>query len=199
MRIENDIFDVLNNIERSIAPKLSPESSELKDRKGEYKYIPLPFENFYEQINVVSGFFCNGQSKSSARFVDVGCGIGTKLIAARVLLPSFFKIDGIENCPEYVNVAQKLVAYEAPGCGGAKKCFSILEQDALMTDYSPYDVVYFYCPFEKPIKQRVLEQRIISTAKSGAYIMANLKQSSEDVWHKSPMRHIWRNKIFQKE
>lgn len=187
------MIDALYVFERFIVPQIegllvpSSVKRETKRKKGEFEYIPLDMDVFVSQIRKV----CELQDKAGLSyhehtFVDVGCGIGTKLLVASEL--AGWTPVGIESSLEYLRVARRLIP---DGIW--------IQKDALKIDYSPYDVIYFYCPCYDEEKQRELETRIIEMAKPGAYILANLKMSDEKVWRTPPMKHIWDRVVYQKQ
>lgn len=76
---------------------------------------------------------------SPVTFIDVGCGVGDKmLLASEMDLVPF----GVEI--EHVNVlgAAKLMS----SVGREDLVEDIVEKDALQYDYFGYDIVYLYCP-----------------------------------------------------
>lgn len=192
-------------LEKFLTPVIDYNGTQERMKKGEYPFIALPLWEFCKQMEVVSGFYppyTTNKHKwdeeencykpveyKKPLFVDVGCGIGTKLVLAK----QFYKFDlaGIECYPDYVKVARELVPYA-----------KIIEGNALDQDYSAYDVIYFYCPACNKDIQTKLEARIIETAKPGAYVLANMKMSGEKAWSSHPMKTVWQGtglgSIYQK-
>ena len=182
---ETDIFvGVLAAFENFIhQPLLTVGEQEAHAKTGAFPYIPLPLNQFLEQLfkarsilnpDWVSQRYAHPQPS----FIDVGCGIGTKVLIARQ-----FRLDycGIEINKKYVEAARRLLG------DYTKK--TILQGDARKHNYSPYDIIYFYCPMRTTYKkdkqgnctteidktnELTLEERIITTAKVGAVILANL-------------------------
>ena len=151
---------MIEKLERFITPKLSGDEHKRKEDSGEFTYIGLRPSEFIEQLEQFRQIhFQKISSGQRLKFVDVGCGIGSKLILAH---NSWLSLVGIEIEPSYVEVARKLVPFADIRC-----------QDAMSVDYGEFDVVYFYCPFRDLKKQAALEAHIVNTAKSGAYILAN--------------------------
>ncbi len=94
---------------------------------------------------------CNG------RFLDVGCGIGTKLLLARFL--GWGDVTGIELRPEYGEVARRL-------CPEA----DVFVADAFEWDgYGEFDVVFMYRPCIPDDLERHLEDRVLSLMKPNAH------------------------------
>lgn len=92
------------------------------------------------------------------KFLDVGCGPGTKMSIAQTL----FGLDayGIEINPEMAAVAGKLFGDKvAPGDA---MDYSVV--------YSEADLIWLYRPFRDPTLEYKLEQKIIDTMKPGAIL-----------------------------
>lgn len=160
-----------------------------RHRQGEYSYIPLSMKHFIEELMLVESKL--PADAKNLRFVDVGCGIGTKLIAVHshfAWSSPFSHITGIEINPKYVDAARLLIqaskcnlGYHYP-LGDPKTKVQVHNMDALKCTYKPFDVIYFYCPLCKPELQVKLEERILKTSKKGAFIIANLKQGCRELW-----------------
>lgn len=164
-----------------------------RNKTGEFHYIPLPMEQFATQMEVLEGLM--GARNSDLKFIDVGCGLGTKMVAANAILHC--QVFGIEKDPKYVRIARQLL-----GGKGSRYQSKIpshaIRGDALKHSYKPYDIIYFYCPMLCDKLQVKLEQRIIATAKKGAYILANLKKDRQ-AWESDPrVRRVWKDIIYQK-
>lgn len=92
------------------------------------------------------------------RFLDVGCGIGTKLLLAEEIFG--LDVRGVERVPEFVK--------EARQCG-----LIVAEADALGWDgYGEFDIVFFNRPFHDNDVQAQLEQQVWADMKSGAVVIA---------------------------
>lgn len=181
----------LNRFEALLAND-TKETVDKRHKKGEFSYIPLSMEEFTRQITVVEGLLDSGHDRT---FIDVGCGIGTKMIAANILLHC--RVFGIEKDPKYVEAARKLLGTDGNYRFGSIPG-TVIHSDALEHSYEPYDVIYFYCPLFDDKLQVKLEQRIITTAKKGAFVMANLKKDYK-AWDSNPkVRRVWKDKIYQK-
>lgn len=178
---------MIEKYERFITPQLVGEEYKRKQNSGEFPYISLRPQDFIEQYMLVMGKVINGSYGTSRRvkFVDVGCGIGSKLILANDLSLGVDLV-GIEIETSYAEVARKLVPSADIRC-----------QDAMTVDYSEFDVIYFYCPFRDLKKERALEEHIVNTAKSGAYILANAGVSllPYPVHLYSSLEYVWDNNV----
>ena len=151
-----------------------------KGEKGQYKYIPFSPSEFCNQMSLVNGYL----GHDSVRFVDVGCGIGTKVVLGCLCLKNYSKgesFNGIEITPEYCEVAERLLERNTiPG--------TIYNQDALKTNYSPWNVIYFYSPLSNVELEKRLEARILKTALPGTVIVGNLRKTDNRVWEKHCLR-----------
>lgn len=117
-----------------------------------YPYIPLPYDSFIENLSVVGPG--NGRS-----FLDVGCGIGTKLVMANKM---GWKVSGIEIHEPYMEKATLI----AP--------FAELERiDANLYDgYGDFDLVYLYNPMIEVRRSALLARHIVSLMRPGAFLFA---------------------------
>lgn len=123
-----------------------------------YGYTPLPMREFCAGLEALKQYvtettYCFPE----LAFLDVGCGIGTKLLAAQF---HGFRVSGIEVVPAYADVARRLVP-EA----------NIAVTDAFdFTNYADFDVVYAYHPCQDKTLEKRLEEHIVSHMKPGAFI-----------------------------
>lgn len=191
---ELNIFEgVIRSFEALINP-LSGAQLTKHVRSGAYEYIPLPLERFLMSLTAARAALPKNRTQAPS-FIDVGCGIGTKVLLAKQM---GFIAHGIEVNREYVRVARDLLVghgprWEAPATIAEHKANAakrVIHGDARKHDYSPYDVIYFYCP-RSSFNQKngsdevALEERILSTAKPGAVILAHLAHHDELRWDKS--------------
>lgn len=120
--------------------------------EGSFSFIPFPCGAFVDLVT--EAFMALGQDRSK-KFLDVGCGIGTKVILACSLLDAY----GIEHNPKLVELARSL---------GLNR---VGLADALTFDnYAAFDVVYYYRPFYDSEKYRRFETLIHSQMKPGAIV-----------------------------
>ena len=126
--------------------------------------IALPATHFEALVHAAYRI-CLAQGRTTPpRFLDVGCGGGTKIWAA---LPYFPDASGLENNPTQVQVgAAAMAKLNAPaGC--------IMEADARrFFDYSSYDVIYFYQPLKDLDGLREMEDQILEQARPGTILIA---------------------------
>ncbi len=96
-----------------------------------YHYIPARLEEFIQVLQTV-----RQQFPQHTHFIDIGCGIGDKLLIAHRIL-HFEQVSGIEYDPNTYALAQQTVGHLAD---------QLILGDANDLDVSPYDVIYMYRP-----------------------------------------------------
>ena len=101
------------------------------------------------------------------KFIDVGCGGGTKVIMASHF---FEQADGLEYNADFVEHARRTINItKVDGC-------TIFEGDALtFPDYADYDIVYFYRPISDDDLLTQMETNIVNTVKPGTIIIAPME------------------------
>lgn len=129
------------------------------------------FEHLYEAHHILG-------KKKDLKFIDVGCGLGTKVSLAQVYFDSY----GLELNEKYAQVANKINKPKKFNTYGRYKKLKgnknrIMCMDALTADYSKYDVIYFFRPIRHMPTQKKLEKLIFDTAKEGAIILPIYSQS----------------------
>jgi SAM-dependent methyltransferase len=121
--------------------------------KQQYGFIPFPCGSFCDMLIEASVYFGMDTNK---RFLDIGCGPGTKLLMAKC----FFDAYGIEVIERFIEQGRVFGLTER-----------IFNADALLFEqYADYDVLYFYRPFKEAVFQRQLEDRIYAHMKRGALL-----------------------------
>ncbi len=195
----------------------SKEETQAKNHKGEYQYIPLEASTFIKDVQTVKtildyqngyeGYIHDENRKGKPiHFIDVGCGFGTKLVMACQILQSYnreVKITGLEITPQYVEIAKKLLSvsdnqyYGRYDTRGLDK-INVIQGDGRTHNYRPYNVIYFYCPMCSPDLQKVLEERIIKTAKVGTFVIAHNSQGISSWQNKANGWHHACDHIYQK-
>lgn len=137
-----------------------------KDYYNHFHYIPLNNFRFLEALNFVSDYlFEKDLELPYQNFLDVGCGIGTKVVLAK----SFFgrilsarlrksrnmEFIGIDYDNELIKRG-KLIFEGIMRYGDIK----LKKANGLTYDYSKYGIIYFYVPIPKCSLQIRLERRI---------------------------------------
>jgi len=122
----------------------------VSEQSDNYDFIPFPSGAFVDMLIEASIYF---QLDRTKKFLDIGCGPGTKVMLANVL----FDAHGIEIKQSSVRMANRL---------GLK---NVSQGDALKYDnYGDFDLLYFYRPFKNDPLQHALEERIFEQMKPGA-------------------------------
>ena len=135
--------------------------------KGCFADIAFPHTGFTAHVHAAHRVALAQSLRHPPRFLDVGCGGGLKLLAARVW---FQTADGLEYDPGYAEAARGLI--DRSGTGGCR----VIEADGLSwTGYDGYDVIYFYRPMRDNDLLRALETQILAHARPGALIIAPYK------------------------
>ena len=125
-----------------------------------FEFISSDLGMFTDSLKAAAALRITTPTSDPPHFVDVGCGIGTKLVAAHSILRYSYQITGIEYFKPYAKVAKALTENQPDT--------HIIIGNALQQSYEAYDIIYFYCPMSDRAKEVKLECRIIATAKPGA-------------------------------
>ncbi len=103
------------------------------------------------------------------RFLEVGCGIGTRMLIAREMFG--LDVSGIERVPEYVAQAKEL--------GLSVECIDALGWEG----YGTFDVVWLNRPFRDPEMELALEGQIWAEVEPGTVVLcANLQDRPPTWW-----------------
>lgn len=105
------------------------------------------------------------------KFIDVGCGPGTKMLLAD-------RLYGLE--PEGIEISAEMAA-------AAEKHGRVYHGDAGDTPpgfYSGYDLIWLYRPFRDPVLEQRLEARVMDEMKPGAILAGG-------GWEICPADHRW--------
>ena len=128
-----------------------------------YPDIPLGMARFDAMCDAAHRLLLARGSTATARFLDVGCGGGTKCLAATRY---FAQCDGLEYDPVYARAGQDAMA------GIGARAVQVIEGDALrFDDYGAYDVIYFYRPISEPNRMREMCARIAAQARPGTVVL----------------------------
>jgi hypothetical protein len=116
-----------------------------------YGWIPLPIATFLE--NMHSARHLMGPGRHS--FLDIGSGIGTKLILAHEL---GFEAHGVERWPAYANTSRQIAPFaEVRVCDAAQ-----------LGSYHAYDLVYLYGIATSQAEHDRINRQITSRMRRGA-------------------------------
>ncbi len=160
---------------------LSPAAPALL-QDGRHGDIPLPMGQFLHLIRAAGRLLRAMDRPEPWSFLDVGCGLGLKLLAAQEM---FDRLEGIEITPATARRAKTLlsaarrnrVAAEAtptPWLTGTlpRATTSIHCGDALdFDDYGMFDVIYAYRPIADALPRHRLERRIVEQARPGTLLI----------------------------
>jgi len=125
--------------------------------------IPYPMEWFSEMISAAHRICLALQRQRPLRFLDVGCGGGTKVLAATTC---FDVCDGLEYDSNTVTTGRRFLELLAP-----EQC-KLIHGDALeFSGYGEYDVIYFYRPLTTRLRLLAMEERIFDQAGPGTVLI----------------------------
>ena len=153
----------LDALHRTANPIAHTQSDAAEDR-GLHRDIPLSMMQFSKMLGAAHRL-CLAQRKTTPmRFLDVGSGGGTKVLAASTC---FDHCDGLEYEAATVETGAAFLGFVAPpGC-------RLIHGDALQfSDYAAYDVIYFYRPLVSEPDMIALETRILEQARPGTVLLA---------------------------
>lgn len=157
----------LLRIENLLAAQLScPEHHErfsgCGDRNGSWAYVPLETDTFIEMLT-----FIQKREKEKfqwMKFLDVGCGLGSKVWLANRM---GMEAHGIDFCKGYVEMAKDIFDGECR--------ITIKKKNALrFKEYDQYDVIYMYQPIANAVDMAKLMKRVATKMKPGAYFFGRL-------------------------
>jgi hypothetical protein len=127
---------------------------------GDYfDLVPYDAHSFLSYLDLACHVMrvLHNREPATLRFLDIGCGIGTKVhLAGQLGLDAY----GLELRRDYCKLADLLV----PG--------RICQGDALTHScYGDYDILFFYRPIRHGEMERRLEKRVYADAKEGAVVI----------------------------
>lgn len=141
----------------------SESQGEQARRHGCHRDIPYPMYRFSRTIGAAHRVCLALRRQRPLRFLDVGSGGGTKVLAATTC---FDHCDGLEYDADAVSTGRRFLEILEP-----ERC-SLIQGDALrFSDYGSYDVIYFYRPMMDSGKLDEMEERIVSQAKRGTVLL----------------------------
>ena len=139
------LSELIERLEQAWLPGAYPESERF------HGYEPLAIPVFLRGMRELG-------PADGRRLLEVGCGIGTKLVLARAL--GWHDLTGIESHRPYLEAARRLCPWPE---------VELVEADALDFDrYGDFDVVFMYRPLVRTEEQRQLEQAVAAAMRPGA-------------------------------
>jgi len=159
---------------------------DFRPTKDSYRFIPLNIHSFMGAMETVVTHMKkrrvfdrdipNRPPRGYPTFMDAGCGCGTKL----VLATSFgFESYGLEIDRKLVRRAKRLFSANISGDDhhflsnrhGHMRLPQVITKNVLNWDYSSYDVVFFYRPFEDREKEETFETLVYRQLAKGSYVI----------------------------
>jgi hypothetical protein len=152
-------LDALHKVANPTAHTQSQEAN----ARGAHRDVPLPMIQFTKMIGAARRV-CLAQSKTTQlRFLDVGSGGGTKVLAATTC---FDICDGLEYEKSTVESGSWFLKLL-----GNDTC-NLIQADALeFSGYGLYDAIYFYRPLVSNDAMIALETRILSQTQPGTVLI----------------------------
>lgn len=162
---ETEYDAVLNKLHMAFYRLANPHSqSEDARDHGCFADIPLNIKPFEQLVRVAYRLLLTQGKAHTAKFLDVGCGGGTKVLVASA---HFAECHGLDFEEDYVAAGQRMLQLtDSDTC-------QIFQADGLTFDqYDKYDVIYFYRPLRDDGLLAKMEDQIFSNAKPGTVILA---------------------------
>lgn len=154
----NKVFDILHAL---INPNKQDQTA--ADQRG-FADIPLPQSLFIQHVQAAARITRVQKLGRPARFIDVGCGGGMKVLTAAQY---FSPCDGLDFDPGYVDAAKTFMN------NTNQHLSTIYEADALTFEhYNLYDVIYFFRPINDSDLLSQLEDRIATHARPHSLLIA---------------------------
>ncbi len=117
-----------------------------------FAFIPFPCGAFVDMLT--EAFFLLGHDRNK-KFLDIGCGFGSKVILACSLFDGY----GIEYNQDYVDKAN-LLGLNRVGLGDA----------FTFNKYDQFDLLYYYRPIHDDARYRIFENLVHRNMKVGALV-----------------------------
>jgi len=156
---------LLSHIYQALHKLANPNAqSEAAEELGCFADIPMTIQGFELMMNAAYRVRLIMGGTQNLRFLDVGCGGGTKVFAAT----RYFRYcDGLEYDPAYAEAARRSLQLLG------QEDTRIHQGDGLTWEgYNAYDIIYFYRPMREDALLERLERQIIGTARPGTIILA---------------------------
>lgn len=152
----------LESMHKIANPSSATQGADAKNH-GCHRDIPYPMIWFSKMIAAAYRVCLAQRRQWPLRFLDVGSGGGTKVLAAATC---FDFCDGLEYDKRTITTGRRFLEQLAP-----ERC-RLIHADALrFSDYGKYDVIYFYRPLTLSDRMAEMEERIYSQARPGTVIL----------------------------
>lgn len=138
-----------------IAFTMFPGSTWADNPQNAYNNVTYSIHHFLKNLRIakVACEFLRGGHRP--KFLDCGCGLGTKSFLAR---HNGFDAYGIDLNPVYVEIARAVIDGAKPEYKDSAVVANMLEYEG----YGDFDCIYFYCPIRHQEKMMRFEKRVIS-------------------------------------
>jgi len=166
----------------SLFPGVEPYAQGDRSKAPYYNNVPWSFRRFLaciREANVILNLFESPNQpppwkRPGRKFLDVGCGLGTKMFVAK---QEGWDVHGIEINPVYAELAANVVGFHEKRV----ECCDGIAYDR----YGEYDCIYFYTPCRNKDHEVALEQKIYRGARPGAIIISAFGYEIDrgnDIW-----------------
>ncbi len=135
---------------------------------SEWHYI---LSNIEQNIFLLKRLEERGLLKSENHVVDCGIGLGTALfdiyLQSKEFADKTFTFTGIEKQAMYIgHLQEKLLSYWEGN-------LELIHDDIMNQDYSKYNIIYTFTPFQTVDKLKELYNKIISEVEVGSVLIEN--------------------------
>jgi len=163
LKVFDHVIDLFLTSMHTLANPNAHTQSDAARNRGCHRDIPLPMDRFSQMVSAAHRVCLALKRERPLRFLDVGSGGGTKVLAAST---TFEFCDGLEYDEPIVDSGRLFLQMLR-----AERC-SLIHGDALsFSDYGAYDVIYFYRPLKLSDLNAELEDRIISQVRPGTVLL----------------------------
>ena len=159
----DEVFSLFLESVHTIANPLANDQGAAAREHGCHRDIPYPMPWFSRMIGAAHRVCLALRRQRPLRFLDVGSGGGTKVLAATTC---FDICDGLEYDKATLLMGRRFLELLEP-----ERC-RLIHGDALrFAGYGDYDVIYFYRPLIPTGQMAELEERIVSQARPGTVLL----------------------------
>ncbi len=136
-----------------------------------WNYITYSHMRFYTTLLHLT----SGKQISSMRFLEMGCGLGTKLYIASKWL-GFGTSDGVEINPTYAEIARDMLSGK-----GNVFCLDVRS----FRDYDKYDFIYSYGEVREILAEKEIKKIVMNAMKKGAFLLTAQMNAEITLWQKT--------------